>query len=317
MVAEPSTVNKPESREPQRSPGWGVGLLILIFRLLLLGVGGVAAGLIGISIAQVVPGTIQEPPLLERALRLGISLRRGSSSVPQPLRLPDEVDSSPSAATDELRETDAPPASSNPSSQVSSAREQQIQPEIDRLQSELAELGDRTTELESQLGVDTEMTSAETTSLEVRLQNLEQLAASDSSPSSSASVPSASVNDAVVSQNGELRMTLPGDALFASDGETLGASSSAILDAIVSEIRPYPGSAIQVAGLIETSGNIERDRVLAFRQADVVKQYLERELADQPYHWVVVGYGQNLPREGQSTAAGESPNGRIEISIVP
>lgn len=309
MVAESSTVNQPKSQPPKRSPHWGVGLLIIIFRLLLLGVGGVTAGLVGISVAQVVPGNVQDPPLLERVLRWGINLRRGIYT-PLSISSPDDVEPSPSATLDE--ESLPPVDSPDPSSSLSSIEQQQIQREIDRLQAELTQLSDRTAELESQLGA-----QAEATSLNQRLQNLEQLVSTATPSPEVVSDPAVTVDSAIVAQNGDIRMTLPSEALFASDGETLGASSSAILDEIVSEIRSYPGAAVQVAGFIDSQGNVERNRAQAFRQADIVKQYLEQALSDEAYHWVVIGYGQrSSPLETESTA-NESPNRRIEISITP
>ncbi|MEO0408730.1 MAG: hypothetical protein AAF289_15405 [Cyanobacteria bacterium P01_A01_bin.135] len=52
-------------------------VLVLIFRLLLLGVGSAVALLIGILLAQLSPGTVNEKPLLEDLLR-GVARLRGA-----------------------------------------------------------------------------------------------------------------------------------------------------------------------------------------------------------------------------------------------
>ncbi|MBD2056430.1 hypothetical protein H6F88_10440 [Oculatella sp. FACHB-28] len=71
-----STVQATERQSPQRSPGGGRSFLVLIFRLLLLTVGGSFAGLLGIAVAQVHPAQIQETPILEKVLQRSEALIR-------------------------------------------------------------------------------------------------------------------------------------------------------------------------------------------------------------------------------------------------
>lgn len=72
--------------------------LVLIFRLLLLGVGSAAALVIGVLVAQISPGSVDRQPLLENVLR-GVARFRGMP-YPQVEQSPDpgEVDDSPSPA---------------------------------------------------------------------------------------------------------------------------------------------------------------------------------------------------------------------------
>jgi hypothetical protein len=71
-----STAQATERPSPQRSPGGGRSFLVLIFRLLLLIVGGSFAGLLGIAIAQFYPAQIQETPILEKVLQRSEALIR-------------------------------------------------------------------------------------------------------------------------------------------------------------------------------------------------------------------------------------------------
>lgn len=71
-----STAQATERQSPQRSPGGGRSFLVLIFRLLLLTVGGSFAGLLGIAVAQFYPAQIQETPILEKVLQRSEALIR-------------------------------------------------------------------------------------------------------------------------------------------------------------------------------------------------------------------------------------------------
>ena len=68
-MTKSSTVQATERQTPQRSPGGGRSFLVLIFRLLLLTVGGSFAGLLGVAIAQFYPAQVQETPVLEKVFQ--------------------------------------------------------------------------------------------------------------------------------------------------------------------------------------------------------------------------------------------------------
>ncbi|MEB3355497.1 MAG: hypothetical protein VKK04_02030 [Synechococcales bacterium] len=84
-VTEPMTTSKatsqPESQPSKSSSGWLRGTLVLIFRLLLLGVGGAVALLVGIAIATLFPGNVTEPPILERVLRQATHTRQDFETI--------------------------------------------------------------------------------------------------------------------------------------------------------------------------------------------------------------------------------------------
>lgn len=68
-MTKSSTAQATEHQSARRSPGAGRSFLVLIFRLLLLAVGGSFAGLLGIAVAQFYPAQIQETPMLEKILQ--------------------------------------------------------------------------------------------------------------------------------------------------------------------------------------------------------------------------------------------------------
>ncbi|MGB3492002.1 MAG: hypothetical protein WBA57_04700 [Elainellaceae cyanobacterium] len=64
------------------STGWLKSFLVLIFRLLLLGVGSISAVLVGMAIATVFAAEVNEKPLLETALHRGSKVRRALQQSP-------------------------------------------------------------------------------------------------------------------------------------------------------------------------------------------------------------------------------------------
>lgn len=75
MVTKPSLESQEVSKTQSASGGWLSSLLILIFRLLLLGVGSVSAILIGIAVASIEPGEIDTVPPLEKLFQKAIEFR--------------------------------------------------------------------------------------------------------------------------------------------------------------------------------------------------------------------------------------------------
>ncbi len=90
-MTETTTEATTEEHSTQSSGGWFRGLLVLIFRLLLLGVGSVFAVLLGVAIATMYSAEVSNTPVLETALKRSLNLRRA-------------LQQSPGAALDELLE---------------------------------------------------------------------------------------------------------------------------------------------------------------------------------------------------------------------
>jgi flagellar motor protein MotB len=110
----PSTLD--QGTRPQRSPNPLQALLVLIFRLLLLGIGGSFAALLGIVIAQVHPATNQQPPLLEVLLQQSNRfVRQLRSSVPlQNQTDPRSANSTPASPVPTVAPTSTSPSEAVP-----------------------------------------------------------------------------------------------------------------------------------------------------------------------------------------------------------
>lgn len=311
-MTDSATTTPREQRVAQRSNNPVRSLLVLLFRLLLLGVGGSLAWLLGVAIAELSPAEVQDPPLMERAIR---QIESVHDSVRQPFRqtvAPIEAEPQPVTTTEA-----SPSALSNPSPAPSlSAEERQaLETEAQQLQTELSQLRDRTQQIESQLG-----NSAETAaSLEDRLQTIQyQLnPASGSAPQpSEAILPAPNLATTSYGNNRELMVTLPSDALFDKGQSALRSDSNQLLNSIAEDLRQYPGATIQVAAHVDPQPSTAGAINLSFEQAQAIAQQLSQQLGED-YHWMALGYGSSRPIVENETEPQQQRNRRIEITIDP
>lgn len=298
----------PKQRPAKRpSPGRGRSVLTFIFRLLLLGVSGSLAALLGIVIAQFYPGQIQEPPLVEKFMQGSQALWRSVTRLPETWSSPTPTPTpnlSGSATPSSPQITTPPPPPPSSPSPLSEADRQRIQTELTQLQTELQQAPDR---------------SAASAAIQQRLQSLQQQLNPGTTSFTTETAPDQSFIAPATSTiaNGELlKVTLPSDALFNSDQTTLRPTTTAILDSIVTDLQRYPGATIRVAGHTDSQGSAEADRDRSFQQASAISQYLSGKL-DDSYRWVAVGYGSKDPLVDNTSTINRQRNRRIEIVIDP
>jgi peptidoglycan-associated lipoprotein len=298
----------PPTRVP-KSRGKGLSVLSLIFRLLLLGVGGGFAWVLGMAAAQFFPSNTSEMPLAERLLRQTQNL------TPAPKRAP--ATPIPALPT--------PTATVSPQSQVSPAEKEKLQSDLRQLQGELNALIGRTAALETQLG-----TSRPTENLEKRLQLMSQeLASPETAASPTPALPAigntptpGTVNavqektDTPLFAGSGLMVTLPSDVLFDANSISLRPGTNAILDNLVADLRNYQGATVRVGGHTDDAGEQVQNRNLSFARAQAVANYLSGALGEK-YHWVAIGYGETNPSVENSSDANRQRNRRIEIAISP
>lgn len=330
--AEVSRRRKPASPPP--SYGAGRGLLVFIFRLLMLGVSGTLAGLLGIAIANLYPGNIQEPPLAEKVLQGSRSLWQGITRLPQSWQTPNapsgtaqnspDNDSPDNNSPDNNLETQpettlpAPPTTDSALQTglpLSDTDRQQVQTELSQIQTELQQLNSRAAELETRVG------ATNAGSLEERLQGIERQLDPNAAPPSPA--PASTENPSFIapattrSSSGELlTITLPSDALFSTDQTTLRPETTEIFNTIATDLQRYPGATIRVIGHTDSQGGSANDRARSFEQASAVAQALSQSL-DDSYRWIVAGSGNNRPLVENTTPINRQRNRRIEIVIDP
>jgi peptidoglycan-associated lipoprotein len=309
--------------EPPKSTGRTRFLLVLIFRLLLLGVGGGFAGLLGVLVAHFYPApSTQTVPLLEKGFRWADRVVTGVKRLPQtgPRLFPPDQQRSPAATPSAA--TNSPLVMTSPP-QLTATQRQQLQTELDKLQVELETLRDRATTLETQVG-----SSRANEDLEARLQVLsQQLNPSTSSPARNPASPipsssvAATINQPVVSSRNTLQpdalmVTLPSDILFKGNQTTLRPETHPILDDIATDLRNYPKATIRISAHTDNLGNAKENRVLALQRAQAIEQYLSAALGDR-YRWISVGYGQSRPLVENNSDLNRQRNRRIEVAIEP
>lgn len=288
------SANSEAKTSPKKSNHRQPWLLVLIFRLLLLGVGGGLALILGIVFANLYPNPQPEQPFLLKMLD----------------RLDKKTVVSPANATPTVV-----PESNNASPQLTPAQKKQVQAQLTKLQRQIKKLNDEVATLETQLG-----SSNPNEGLESRLQAIAlQLEGIPSPNSTVKSVVNSSNNQvntvpAEFEEAGKLKVTLPSDLLFEENNSILRSEANLILDKIVADLRNYPGSTILIAAHTDASGTTEENRELSFRRAKAVEQYLAKTLGDQ-YRWLTAGYGATRPLVPNDTASDQQRNRRVEIAV--
>ncbi len=280
------------------STGFGRFLLVLLFRLLLLAVGGVIAALLGVAIATVRPGTTPNKPMVAKLLQLPGDMKN-------PPTTPNNA--TPTEQTSPESEAAAVPTAPK----LTAEQRQKLQAELNQLQAQLKSLRDRTAALESRVG-----SSASTEALETRIQVLTQQLKATPKPQQTREaaaevdrVPS-TISTSLISPD-TLTATLPSDALFQDSDATLRPEARLILDKLVAELQNYPTATIRIAAHTDGAGEAKNNRVLSFRQAQAVEQYLSR-LKNRLF---VVGYGETRPLAPNDTKINLQRNRRVEISV--
>jgi outer membrane protein OmpA-like peptidoglycan-associated protein len=262
--------------------------------LLLLGVGGGLALILGIVLANVYPNSNPEKPLILKVLE--------SLDKKPPVRVPQ---SSPQTTSTSITE----------SLQLTPVQRQQAQAKLNQLQAQLNSMNETVATLETQLG-----TSRANEALETRMQAIAlQLEGVSSANPDVQAITNSSANQLMpvsdsVSSADKLKLTLPSDLLFDQSNSILRPEAGLILDKIITDLRGYSSSTIRITAHMDADTNADADRELSFRRAKAVQQYLVSALGDQ-YRWVVVGYGGTRPLIANDTDANRQRNRRVEIAV--
>jgi len=276
----------PRSRRP-----W---LLIFVFRLLLLSVGGGLAFILGIAFAQSYPNPKPEKPLVVKLWERFVNKM-------------DAVSPTSTPATSEPQTHQSP-------AELTPVQRQQVAAQLNQMQAQVKGLNDSVATLEDQLGI-----SRSDEPLEERLQELKlQLQGVTASSEKASSVASRSTESGVALaaffvQAEKLKVTLPSDSLFEPDNSLLRPEAGLILDKVIADLRDSSSSTILIAAHTDAK-DADDDRELSFRRAKAVEQYLARALGDR-YRWLVIGYGGTRPVVANDTSANQQRNRRIEIAV--
>lgn len=329
-MAKQGLIRDTRSSAAQTAPATGRvrSLLTFIFRLLLLGVSTSGAWLAGVAVAKYYyPAQSPAPPLQE------IVLRRSSHFIRRIQRLSElwnQSSLSPKNLDPSFSSTEsAPPPSQivvsnpNPVRSLTAAEQQQVEQTLALLETELQDLSDRTTKLETQLGQ-----PPSNSSLASRLQTLNRQISFQTAPAATGEaantaaepfpIPARSAPDSttgnIAAAVAPLKVTLPSDLLFEDNQESLKAEAKSILDSIIPDLVKYPGAAILIGCHTDNQTEANISRELTFQQAIAIERRLAQILG-HTYHFVPIGYGQTQPLASNNTATDRQRNRRIEIII--
>lgn len=259
-------------------------LLVFIFRILLLVVGGGLAMLAGVAIATKYPNPTAGKPLVANLLP---SIDK-QSATPAPTASPVSTTETPTPA--------------EPATQLTEAERKKLEAELKRVQARLKRLQNRPRNRET------------IEKLEQRVQTIEaQLQGSQQSSSDQQANQLAASSTPFFSPDTRM-VSLPSDALFEDNQNILRPQAEPILNKIADELKNYPQATIHIGVHTDGAGQPKNNRVLSFRQAQVIEQYLSSAL-DKGYHWIVVGYGETRPVAPNDTPINLQRNRRIEIAI--
>ena len=139
-------------------------------RLLVLGFGVGAGWMLGVLVAQVFPASHPNPPLQEVVMRRTSETWRKLRQLPQWWQGPDVAAADVGLETDETSLSSPSAAEETPRLSLSPELREQVETDLDQLQTDLAAVKDRLTALEAQLGE-----VSPNGPVEARLQELDQL----------------------------------------------------------------------------------------------------------------------------------------------
>lgn len=118
-----------------------------------------------------------------------------------------------------------------------------------------------------------------------------------------------------VSREGDhIRLVMPGNITFATDKSELQESFEPVLNSVVTVLREYDKTIVEVHGFTDSTGSYGYNMSLSENRARQVSNYLETGgIIGQ--RLLVVGKGPTAPIATNETAAGRSLNRRVEIRL--
>jgi outer membrane protein OmpA-like peptidoglycan-associated protein len=279
------STNSDAKTRPQKSKNQQNWLLVLIFRLLLMGVGGGLALISGIVFAYFSPNPNPQKPLLLKIWE----------------RLDGKQPIAPANAS-----LITPDNNSNSQPLLTPAQKQEAQAKLTKLQGQMKQLSQEIATLETQLGG-----NVSNLGLEARLQAIAQQIEVTSSNNAKPVEKTHATQSPTAS--GKLKVTLPSDLLF-EENNTLRQDSRLILDKIIADLRDLPASTIRITAHTDDKGDNQDNRELSFQRAKAVEQYLAEALGDK-YKWLTIGEGATHPLVPNDSPINQQRNRRLEIAL--
>lgn len=104
---------------------------------------------------------------------------------------------------------------------------------------------------------------------------------------------------------------------FKVNSAVLTPEGKEALDQIAARAMAQKGYVIEIAGFTDTTGSVEKNRILSQRRADSVVRYLQ-ENHDIPLRRMVTpfGYGELKPLADNTSREGREQNRRVEVKVL-
>jgi outer membrane protein OmpA-like peptidoglycan-associated protein len=120
----------------------------------------------------------------------------------------------------------------------------------------------------------------------------------------------------VVREGDNIRLIMPGNITFPTDGADVNASFYPVLDSVSKVLNKYKQTLVDISGHTDSDGSADYNMALSQRRANSVAAYLVGR-GVLSGRLMVVGYGETQPIAPNTSAAGKAQNRRVEIQISP
>lgn len=110
------------------------------------------------------------------------------------------------------------------------------------------------------------------------------------------------------------KVSLTGDAYFATDSAALTPAATAALDKLLNQQGDRHFARVEVDGYTDATGSDAHNQALSKRRADAVAGYL-REHGLKADSFAANGHGEANPAASNDTVEGRARNRRVEISL--
>lgn len=119
-----------------------------------------------------------------------------------------------------------------------------------------------------------------------------------------------------VQRNGdELQLIMPGNVTFPTNGYTVRAEFTPVLDSVARVLYKFTDTRLQVTGHTDSTGALDYNYNLSERRANSVANYLASQGIDQG-RLITQGMGPDQPVASNNTDSGRAQNRRVELSII-
>ncbi len=107
------------------------------------------------------------------------------------------------------------------------------------------------------------------------------------------------------------------DAVYFESGKTeISLNSKPYLNIIGKMLLKYPKLQIEIGGHTDNIGGYEANKRLSHARAESVREYLVSVAPDLATHLTSQGYGPDVPKADNRTAAGRKVNRRVELQVM-